>query len=115
MFNAACPTPALLLCSLLATLGLFRVTLLFTFLRLLEHGEIAFHALAFFGTPALNHLGPNQMLNVLGGDRRSGVQMHHEVKERTLLNARRRSRSPHSRCDVTKCVNLVNSQTKTYR
>jgi len=29
------------------------------------------------------------MLDVLGGDRGSGVQMHHEVQERTLLNARR--------------------------
>ena len=58
-------------------------------LRLLEHGKIAFHALAFFGTPAFHHLGPQQMLDVLGGDRRSGVQMHHEVQERSLLNARR--------------------------
>ena len=56
MFNAACPTPALLLCSLLATLGLFRVTLLFTFLRLLEHGEIAFHTLAFCNTPPKTRL-----------------------------------------------------------
>ena len=53
---------------LLAALGLFRATLLFT-LR-----KFAFHALAFFGTPALCHLGPlgpQQMPNVLGGDRRS--------------------------------------------
>ena len=76
-------------CPLLAALGLFRATLLLLLLRLLEHGEIALHALAFFGTPALHHLGPQQMLNVLGGDRRSGVQMHHEVQESTLLNARR--------------------------
>ena len=113
LFNT--PPPVLLPCPLLAALFLFRATLLFLLLRLLEHGEIAFHALAFCGTPALNHLGPNQMLNVLGGDRRSGVQMHPEVKERPLLSARRRSRSPHSRRDVTKCVNLVTSQTKTYR
>jgi hypothetical protein len=57
LFNTACPTPALFPCSPLATLGLFRATLLFTLLRLLEHGEIAFHALAFFDAPAF-HVSP---------------------------------------------------------
>ena len=61
-------TISLLPCPLLAALGLFRATLLLLLLRLLEHGEIAFHALAFFGTPALRHLWPQQMLDVLGGD-----------------------------------------------
>jgi hypothetical protein len=56
MFNAACPTPALLLCSLLATLDLFRATLLFTLLCLLEHGKIAFHAIAFFNAPPKTRL-----------------------------------------------------------
>jgi hypothetical protein len=51
---ATCSTPtrpALLPRPLPAALGPFRATLLFLLLRLLEHGKIAFHALAFFGTP----------------------------------------------------------------
>ena len=58
LFNT--PPPALLPCPLPVALGLFRATLLFLLLRLLEHGQIAFHALAFFGTPSLHHLSPSR-------------------------------------------------------
>ena len=57
-------------------------------LRVLEHGEIALHALAFVRTPALHDLVAQQMLDVVGGDRRCGVQMDEEVQERLLLGTR---------------------------